>query len=580
MVAPDLNGFWYFRSVGGARIRAVWALCYVVLAVGSSATADTDDKVLQEQVLYNGIRLQSPWPPRLTSTRVESPPQPPYLVSPPSVIPINVGRQLFVDDFLIESTTMKRSYSRVTYHWENPILRPDKPWERRPRPQSAACAIPYSGGVWYDPADATFKMWYMGGYMGATCYATSQDGVRWEKSLLDIEPGTNIILKPLPRDSTTFWLDLTDNDAARRFKALIFSEMPERRGLALRFSSDGIHWSAPVAYSKNIGDRTTFFYNPFRKVWVYSLRVGRGKYGRPRTRVYREHRDVVDGINWQEDNGLYEQHTDLFPWIGARRLDPEFPRPMDPNSPPQLYNLDAIAYESVMLGLFTMWRGQPKGRPKLNEIVLGFSRDGFHWTMPTRRAFITYSQRRGDWNWGNVQSAGGGCLIVGNKLYFYFSGRAGVPGTDHSGVCSTGLAMLRRDGFVSMRAEEDEQTLTTRPIRFKGKYLFVNSAAPKGELRVEVLDKRGQVIAPFSRTACKPLRGDATIQAVTWEAASHLGHLAGQPVKFRFFLRSGHLYAFWVSPSESGVSHGYVAAGGPGYTGPTDTVGRAALVGG
>jgi hypothetical protein len=28
-----------------------------------------------------------------------------------------------------------------------------------------------------------------------------------------------------------------------------------------------------------------------------------------------------------------------------------------------------------------------------------------------------------------------------------------------------------------------------------------------------------------------------------------------------------------VSPVPSGVSHGYVAAGGPGFTGPTDTMG-------
>ena len=52
--------------------------------------------------------------------------------------------------------------------------------------------------------------------------------------------------------------------------------------------------------------------------------------------------------------------------------------------------------------------------------------------------------------------------------------------------------------------------------------------------------------------------------------------LNGTPVKFRFHLRNGRLYAFWVSPSPSGASHGYVAAGGPGFAGPTDTVGTAA----
>jgi hypothetical protein len=34
---------------------------------------------------------------------------------------------------------------------------------------------------------------------------------------------------------------------------------------------------------------------------------------------------------------------------------------------PQLYNLDAVAYESLLLGLFTIWRGQPKDRPHGTE---------------------------------------------------------------------------------------------------------------------------------------------------------------------------------------------------------------------
>jgi hypothetical protein len=43
-------------------------------------------------------------------------------------------------------------------------------------------------------------------------------------------------------------------------------------------------------------------------------------------------------------------------------------------------------------------------------------------------------------------------------------------------------------------------------------------------------------------------------------------------VRFRFSLRNGELYAFWVSPGEAGASHGYVGAGGPGLTGLADTV--------
>jgi hypothetical protein len=54
-----------------------------------------------------------------------------------------------------------------------------------------------------------------------------------------------------------------------------------------------------------------------------------------------------------------------------------------------------------------------------------------------------------------------------------------------------------------------------------------------------------------------------------------LTKLAGTPVKFRFHLRAGSIYSFWVNPDQSGASHGYVAAGGPGFTGPLDTVGSA-----
>ena len=65
-------------------------------------------------VLYNGIRLPQTWPPRLKNLP-EDPVLPPYLAFPPTVIPIDVGRQLFVDDFLIEQTTLKRTYRRPEF---------------------------------------------------------------------------------------------------------------------------------------------------------------------------------------------------------------------------------------------------------------------------------------------------------------------------------------------------------------------------------------------------------------------------------------------------------------------------------
>jgi hypothetical protein len=305
------------------------------------------------------------------------------------------------------------------------------------------------------------------------------------------------------------------------------------------------------------------FYNPFRRVWVYSIRYSPPDMGR--SRRYREHPDAIAGAQWTPDEAVL--------WVGADRLDP--PRP-DLQITPQLYNLDAVAYESVLLGLFSIWPGQPEDRAKPDYVCLGFSRDGFHWHRPDHRPFINVSERYGDWNWANVQSAGGGCLVVGDELYFYVSGRAGIPGSPASGVCTTGLATLRRDGFASMDAAGSEATLTTRPLRFSGRHLFVNADAGAGELRIEILDAQGQVIAPFARADCIPICSDRVRQRVDWTSGQDLSALAGKAVKFRFHLCNGRLYSFWVSPDPSGASHGYVAAGGPGFVTSTDMVGSAA----
>ena len=510
------------------------------------------------ELLYNGIRLPAEWPPKGRTLSAEPEGTPQCVTSPPEVIPIDVGRQLFVDDFLIEETSLFRLWHAADYCPNNPIVKPDKPWEHE---KGSSWAIPFSDGVWFDPQDNLFKMWYTAGLKAATCYATSRDGIRWEKPSLDVVPGTNIV-HAADRDSNTVWMDLEEKDPARRFK-LFNVELPEMNCISIYFSPDGIHWTDRIAKSGPCGDRTTVFYNPFRKVWVYSLRGGHRELGRIRN--YREHTDVVAGADWTA--------SDWTPWTNVDRLDARRP---EIDSPPELYNVDGVAYESVILGLFSVWRGHPSYRHKLNDILPAFTRDGFHWDRACRRPLVTVSERYGDWNWTNVQSAGGCCLVVGDKLYFYVSGRAGILGQKDYGVCATGLATLRRDGFASMSVAHLDGTLTTRPVRFSGRYLFVNVDSHAGELTVEALDKKGRVIAPFSEENCAPIRSDKTMQRVTWRGVKDLSALAGKPVKFRFQLKNGDLYSFWVSPEASGASHGCVAAGGPGFTGPTDTVGSAA----
>jgi hypothetical protein len=428
--------------------------------------------------------------------------------------------------------------------------------------------MPFSDGVFYDPADRQFKMWYMGGYRMHTCLALSDDGIAWRRPALGIvrrlPPESNAVMS-VNRDSGTVWLDLDTPHPEERYKMALFHDV----GLSLHVSRDGAHWRQ-IGDTGPSGDRTTFFYNPFRKVWVFGVRDNLGVF-KGRFRRYWEHPRFEQAADW----GGVEPVA----WVRADSRD--FAR-SDLASMPELYNLDCVGYESLMLGLFNVWRGESPTREKVNEITVGFSRDGFHWTRPERHAFMGVSDRPGSWNFTNIQSAGGCCAIVGDQLYFYVSGRTGVEGTDDPGICSTGLAVLRRDGFASMDWLPDEApvirrgarasggVLITRPLRFSGAHLFVNASADGEGLRVEVLDADGRVVPSFGKSACVPIRGNGTKLPVQWAGAPSLSSLAGEVVRFRFTLAKGRLYAFWVSRWPTGESSGYVAAGGPGFTGASD----------
>jgi hypothetical protein len=538
-----------------------------------------------QQQLYNGIRLGANWPP----SGVVLSPEPmtiPYLENPPKVIQISIGRQLFVDDFLIETATLKRTYHHPEYYSNNPVIKPDRPWEME---GPAPFAGPFSGGVWFD--HGLFKIWYTGGYMRYTCYATSKDGIHWEKPNLDVVPGTNIVIdhtKGLrPRggsderllDTNCVWIDYKDN-GARRYKIFYTTTLskdrpydPKRWYLHYCYSRDGIHWSEPEAVSGPVGDHTNAHYNPFRDKWVIDVRYMDPRQGRARAYVEGDDPGHVTSVA----NDVIPSGGAV-PWLAADKYDPHNPGHEFARIVPQLYQFDGLAYESVMLGFFSIWQGPENGEcarlhiQKRNEVVLGYSRDDFHYYRPDRRPFYYVTETPNAWNWGNCQSAAGACVVVGDKLYLYFSARD-LP-KDKSkywdGYLNTGLAFLRRDGFASMDSIYEEDSLTTRPVQFDGKHLFVNTNSRQGQLRVEVLDAAGSIIEPFTKENCQPITVDKTLEPVSWKGGSDLSLLTGRPVRFKFYLRLGELYSFWVSRDESGASHGYVGSGGPGFTGSID----------
>jgi hypothetical protein len=530
------------------------------------------------ETLYNGIVLPDSWPPVDSQTGATSAigtcsplRVPSWMQTAPAVIPINVGRQFFIPistagnpdgnnrEFLVESmSNVTRTWHYGTYYSGNPLM---------------TAVLPFSDGVWWDPAIQKYVLFVHDGTYSTESVGkwTSTDALHWTRASYVTVGGAPLasVQGIVDCDSDAFWLDQEETNPARRWKGFLMwkgqSMTPDI------ISPDGNSFTI----SLNLGnwgqqDRSTIFLNPFRQKFVYSIRGGIT--GCDRMRIYGETTRELWGTSSQPPlQDLLTGHN----WEGADNLDPQWP---GYNKPCQLYNLDCTPYESMMIGMFSIW-AEPSGQAdarwdKVNQVYLGFSYDGWYFHRPTPRTpLCPVTNTSGIWNYCNVQSVVGSPLIVGpadsEQLYFYASGRGIMP----YGNFAIGMRQLRRDGFCSIDSGGTEGTLTTHPVRFSGKYMFVNVADAGGNLQVEVLDANGQVIAPFSKANCVAIAVDKTLYRVRWNGVNDLSAIAGQTVKFKFYLTDGQLYAFWVTPSAAGASYGYVAGGGAHYTSDMDTVG-------
>jgi hypothetical protein len=532
-------------------------------------TSGPGDNTTSGNVLYNGIKLPDYWPPRRSYTSdLENGMSVPYLQQKPDTIDVSIGRQLFVDDFLIEHTSMKREYHYAEYYANNPVLQPDKEWENIGS-QGSQFAAPFSDGVWYDEIVGKFKMWYMAGggsysfnNAGVTCYAESVDGINWVKTNLSIVPNTNIVDYNTERDGSVVWLDKQEVNPSSRFKMFLSArdKQDQKWKYIYKTSSDGKLWREVVS-SQPIADRSTVYKNAFRDNWVFSIRhnvrVNANKL--VRARDYNENNDPVEGTRKAE--ALLSSFW-FGPWSNEQR------HPDYPNVDPAIYNQDAIPYESIMLGLFNVWQGPENdvatasGQPKRNQIMLGYSRDGYHWHRQDMNPFMKVSGNNTDWNAGNLQSVAGTPIIVGDQLYFYLSGR--YVNSSGAEITSTGLATLRRDGFASIDANTGkEETLTTELFKFNGSFFFVN-ANISGNMKVELLDKDGNVLTGFSKDESISSTADAAKTQVKWNGKANLAELKGKAIRAKFYVTEGSLYSFWISPYETGESNGYTAGGGAG----------------
>ena len=304
------------------------------------------------ETLHNGICLPDEWPPHGYDEHSLNDLPIPYLDTPPEIIGVDEGRQLFVDDFLIAETTLEKRFHTAEFLAQNPLLSPESPLERSNG--LAPLAAPFTDGCWYDPLDGLYKLWYHAGWMDGTCMAVSKDGLHWTKKLLEHQPGTGRILLPPKgwrRDGSAIWLDADCSEPRKRYKLFQFFRTPEGEHGQVCTSRDGLHWDEPVRTGP-CGDNTTFFFDPFRNKWVFSIRAGFPLFDRySRARRYYAFDRFPEEACWQQGDDVFWQRCDLTDCAecmpGTR---------YSPLMPPQLYHANAVGYESVLLGMLCWMR--------------------------------------------------------------------------------------------------------------------------------------------------------------------------------------------------------------------------------
>ena len=460
-------------------------------------------------------------------------------------------RHLFLD--LREVTRLERLHRRVHQaerHPENPILRCEHSWEDR---------VSLYGTVLWDPAAEVFKMWYLTGparerfvqvrgrralgNITLLGYATSEDGIHWEKPILgqlDYEGSRENNLIDVGRtncEGFAVLYDERDPDPERRYKGfywehggidtfreweggrLIWGE-GEGDGMWMSFSADGVRWTNcaenPVI---GMGSDTTqsLVWDANLEKYVVFGRMGAG--GRRVGRAVSE-----DGVHFSAPERV----------LAPDEWDEEGT---------QFYGMPLDLYEGLYLGMVWVYR---EGLDGTIDTALAVSRDGIGWERVLDRQTFLPLGEPGSWEDGMARISQ--CFVVRDEqVYLYYGGVQGA----HTGrkfkeverihKPELGLATIRRDGFVSVEAGEEEGVLLTKPLAIEGDELHVN-ADVRGQLIAEVTDGLGMTLPGYS---AHPISKDRTDAVVRFDRP--LVALAGQKARLRFRLREANLYSYWFA---------------------------------
>lgn len=462
----------------------------------------------------------------------------------------------------------------------NPLIEPAFPWD--------AGAFFAHGTVLRDPIDGLWKAWNistkedLGDFEASRrlTYAVSEDGVNWERPLLDLNPQpgypkTNILLDFDSGGICMYASVMVHPEAEgdRRYEMFImrFPGHPEGSsnqvgdiplepgsdkhpyGVYRYWSEDGIHWVAtegPIVVTALPGSRMIIPYdrpeNAADNALVHQMDDGTytlyNKIGEPTQPggyvpydIFTEGRRVLarrtspDGSVWSPSETI---------------VQPDWRDPQDL----QFMELGLGRVTEGYLGVLTCYHNLAQ----TTDLQLAGSANGRTWSRPSREPAVPV-RRLGDYG-GGMLWATRELVEDGGRMYVYYAASEGLHGDPfatessiypfHAALCRASWEVDRYWAAVSAAGGTHEASVTSFLLPAGGKHLSVNavtSTVGEGALAAELLDAEGEPIEGFGRADHRAWSGDDKAKRLRWSGGDvcPVDHAA-----VRFYIRRARLYGF------------------------------------
>lgn len=440
------------------------------------------------------------------------------------------GQHLFVDDYNIDS---EQNLTRTTHQPDkyvgNPtIVTGPEVWHEEP---GAMMRVFKTGGLWEmyyfikcnDPdviADGAKTMF---------AYATSADGISWTRPdlglvTIDGDASTNVFHKAGVGEEDWGLTVFAEGDGivAPDIMAFAWYNNGSQNGYHVAFSQDGFtHAEGSPDVINGMGDIVDGVWDTVNGTYLLCFKNDSdpGQFSETRRCVAQAR--SPDLLSWGSTHRI----------LTATGVDGER----------QYYSMDPYRRNDLYIGFARVLRDDmaaDEGGPAngIGWTTLVTSRDGENWEEHLDE-FMSRNLTNGTWD--HAMAWFGCILTVGDQEIIYYGG---YDEGHKVGLRQLGMAMLRKDGFVSRDAGASAGGMVTRSRLWNGGTLTLNAAITTS-FKIRALNEQGGVYPDHDWVSVSP--GDDVALSITWPTS--LDALIGLPVRFEIEMVDAEFYGLNVS---------------------------------